>query len=254
VAGIFHRESGTGPALVLIHGFCETSSIWDDFVPRLSSQFRVICPDLPGFGMSKMLPSGFSLSDVGMEMVKWLQTNGIVKPVVIGHSLGGYVTLAMANKGDLQLAGIGLFHSTALPDTEEKKVNRNKVIDFVNKNGVKPYIDTFVPGLFYDKQSPHIPSVNHLLNKADSSALTGYLAAMRDRPDQSVLLARFARPVLLLGGEHDEIIPAESLQKQAKSLQKGTLALLPDTGHMGMLESGEKSAREVAKFALSCQF
>jgi pimeloyl-ACP methyl ester carboxylesterase len=254
VPGIFHRESGSGPALVLIHGFCETSSIWDDFVPRLSSQFRVICPDLPGFGMSKMLATPFSISDVGSEMLKWLQANAISKPVVIGHSLGGYVTLAMANKGEVPFAGIGLFHSTALPDTDEKKANRNKVIEFVNKNGVKPYIDTFVPSLFYDKESAHIPPVNALLGKTEAPALTAYLAAMRDRADQSVLLARFPRPVLMIAGTNDDLIPLESIQKQSKSLQKGTLAVLPDTGHMGMLESPEKSAHEVAKFALSCQF
>jgi len=187
-------------------------------------------------------------------MLNWLQTNAITKPVIIGHSLGGYVTLAMANKAEAQLAGIGLFHSTALPDPEEKKQNRNKVIDFVNKNGVKAYIDTFVPSLFYDKDSAHIPAVNSLLSKADATALTGYVAAMRDRPDQSVLLARFSKPVLLLAGSNDELIPKESLQKQAKTLQKGTLAVLQETGHMGMLEATDKSAREVAKFAISCQF
>lgn len=252
--GIFHRESGSGPALVLIHGFCETSSIWDDFVPRLSSRFRVICPDLPGFGMSKMLPAPFSISDVGDEMMKWLQSNAISKPVVIGHSLGGYVTLAMANRGEVPFAGIGLFHSTALPDTDEKKANRNKVIEFVNKNGVKPYIDTFVPSLFHDKQSPHIEPVNALLSKTDPEALTAYVASMRDRPDQSVLLARYPRPVLMIAGTNDDLIPLESIQKQAKSLQKGTLAVLRETGHMGMMESADKSAHEVAKFALSCQF
>jgi pimeloyl-ACP methyl ester carboxylesterase len=254
VAGIYHRESGSGPALILIHGFCETSSIWDDFVPKLSSRFRVICPDLPGFGMSKMLPTPFSIGDVGNEMLKWLQANSISRPVVIGHSLGGYVTLAMANKSEVALAGIGLFHSTALPDSEEKKANRDKVIEFVSKNGVKPFIDTFVPGLFHDKQSPHMASVNSLLSKTEPVALTAYVAAMRDRPDQSVLLARFQRPVLILAGAEDELIPLDSLQKQAKTLQKGTLAVLSGTGHMGMLESQEQSAHEVAKFALSCQF
>jgi pimeloyl-ACP methyl ester carboxylesterase len=119
---------------------------------------------------------------------------------------------------------------------------------------VKPYIDTFVPSLFNDKASPHLPAVNTLLSKTEAGALTAYVAAMRDRPDQSVLLARYPRPVLMIAGTNDDLIPLDSIQKQSKTLQKGTLAVLPDTGHMGMLESPEKSAHEVAKFALSCQF
>jgi pimeloyl-ACP methyl ester carboxylesterase len=253
VPGIFHRENGSGPPLVLIHGFCETGSIWNAIVPKLSSKFRVICPDLPGFGNSQMLKAPFSIIDVAAEMSRWMISNAIVKPMVVGHSLGGYVTLAIANKGEVPLAGFGLFHSTALADSEEKKANRNKVIDFVSRNGVAPYIDTFVPGLFSDKTSRHIEKVKEMMNEATPEALIGYVAAMRDRPDQSVLLARYPKPVLLLAGAHDEVIPVESVEKLSKLAQKGTFAVLDDAAHMGMLESPEKSAREIAKFALSSQ-
>jgi pimeloyl-ACP methyl ester carboxylesterase len=254
VAGIYHQESGTGPALILIHGFCETSSIWDTVATKLSGQFRVICPDLPGFGKSAMPVTPFTISEIGAEISRWIISNQLVKPVIIGHSLGGYVTLAVANKGEVPLAGFGLFHSTAMPDSEEKKANRNKVIEFVTRNGVKAYIDTFAPSLFFDKKSRHLPSVSAMMAGASPEALTAYVAAMRDRQDQTVLLARYVRPVLMLAGAKDELIPLESIEKQAKMLQKGTLTALPETGHMGMLEAPEKSAREVAKFASSCQF
>lgn len=250
--GIFHQESGTGQPLILLHGFCETSDIWNEFVPRLSDRFRVICPDLPGFGKSKILKTPFSIGDVAAEIALWMRELDITRSVLVGHSLGGYVTLAIANKHEEMLAGIGLFHSTALSDTEEKKLNRNKVIDFVTRNGVKPYIDTFVPGLFYDKNSPVMEKVSELLSKASPEALTAYLAAMRDRPDQTVLVARFPKPVLFLCGDKDELISVESVQKQAKTAQKGTLRILQETGHMGMFESPVKSAREVAQFATTC--
>jgi pimeloyl-ACP methyl ester carboxylesterase len=254
VPGIYHQESGTGPTLILIHGFCETSHIWDGFAAKLSSRFRVVCPDLPGFGKSAMPETPFTISDIASSISRWIISNQLNKPVIIGHSLGGYVTLAIANKGEVPLAGFGLFHSTALPDSDEKKASRNKVIEFVSRNGVKPYIETFAPSLFYDKNSRHLAAVSAMMSEASPEALTGYLAAMRDRQDQTVLLARYGRPVLLLAGTGDELIPLEAIEKQAKMLQKGTLITLPETGHMGMLETTEKSAREVAKFANSCQF
>ncbi len=249
---IFHQESGKGKPIILLHGFCETSHIWDDFVPRLSDRFRVICPDLPGFGKSKILKTPFSINDVAADVTRWIHSLELKRPVLIGHSLGGYVALAIANKNENMLSGIGLFHSTALPDTQEKKTNRNKVIDFVARNGVKAYIDTFVPGLFYNKKSEAIAGVNQMLSEAKPEALIGYLEAMRDRPDQTVLIARFASPILFLCGEQDELIPVESIQKQAKMAQKATLKVLPETGHMGMLEEPAKSARDVAQFANSC--
>jgi pimeloyl-ACP methyl ester carboxylesterase len=254
VPGIFHQEAGSGPTLVLIHGFCETGRIWNTLVPKLSPKFRVICPDLPGFGNSQILKTPFSIVDVASEMSRWMAANALVKPVVIGHSLGGYVALAIANKGEVPLAGFGLFHSTALADSEEKKANRNKVIEFVTRNGVKPYIETFAPGLFHDKESRHIEKAKEMMNEATPEALTAYLAAMRDRSDQTVLLARYPRPVLLLAGKKDEVIPVESVEKLSKLPQKGTFTVLDDAAHMGMLESPEKSAREITKFGLSCQF
>jgi pimeloyl-ACP methyl ester carboxylesterase len=252
VSGIFHQESGTGHPIILLHGFCETSDIWEDFVPRLSDRFRVICPDLPGFGKSKMLDAPFSIADVASAISQWMHELEVRRPVVVGHSLGGYITLALAKKQEEFLAGIGLFHSTALPDSEEKKASRNKTIEFVNRNGVSPFIDTFVPSLFHDKNSPSMEKVKELLTRTGQTVLTDYVAAMRDRPDQSVLVARFSKPLLFLCGENDELISVDTVKKQAKTAQKGTLKILQETGHMGMFESPVRSAREVAQFANSC--
>jgi pimeloyl-ACP methyl ester carboxylesterase len=200
-----------------------------------------------------MLPAPFSIDDVAAAIVQWIQEMEINRPVLIGHSLGGYVTLAVANRIEKLPAGIGLFHSTALPDTEEKKANRNKVIEFVTRNGVKPYIDTFVPGLFYDKNSSSIPLVNRILSEARAEALTAYLAAMRDRPDSTGVIAKFTKPLLFLCGAKDELIPVETNEKQAKNAQKGTLTVLPGTGHMGMFEAPAESARALALFCDSCR-
>src|SRR6185295_19424601 len=141
---IYYEEKGNGRPLVLIHGFCETHEIWDRFAENLSGAFRVLLPDLPGFGKSSIPPTPFTVRDIGLLMLSWLDELQLEAPVIIGHSLGGYVVLAMANAQPGRFPGFGLFHSTAYADSEEKKENRNKVIDFVGRNGVQPFIDSYV--------------------------------------------------------------------------------------------------------------
>ena len=134
---LFFYEEGSGPPIVFLHGFCETHEIWKDFVKPLSTRFRVILIDLPGFGRSEILPTPFTIDDVGNTVANWLIENQVLKSILIGHSLGGYVTLSVAERHSQLLEGIGLFHSMAFEDTQEKKENRNKVIEFVRRNGVQ---------------------------------------------------------------------------------------------------------------------
>src|SRR5258708_5460057 len=144
---IFYRKYGKGYPIILIHGFCETHEIWNGFVEGLSKKFEIFVIDLPGFGNSPILASPFfSIDDAGAKVFEWIVQQKINQPIVIGHSLGGYVALAMAKRHAEKFAGLGLIQSTAFPDSEERKANRNKVIEFVKAHGTDPFIDTFVPG------------------------------------------------------------------------------------------------------------
>ena len=188
---IYYQEKGKGHPLVLIHGFCETHEIWDRFADNLSDTFRVLLPDLPGFGKSPLPPTPFTIQDIGLAMLGWMDELHLDRPVVIGHSLGGYVALAMVDVQPGRFPGFGLFHSTAYADSEEKKENRNKVIDFVSRKGVQPFIDTFVPGLFYQKGNPHVMEIHQIASRTPAETLVAYAAAMRDRPSRVALLETF---------------------------------------------------------------
>ena len=110
---INHSEKGKGHPLVLIHGFCETNRIWDRFAENLSASYRILLPDLPGFGGSPLAAKPFSIADIGLQLLHWMDDLQLENPVVIGHSLGGYVTMAMASEHPGRLPGFGLFHSSA---------------------------------------------------------------------------------------------------------------------------------------------
>lgn len=252
MAFVYHRQLGAGSPLVLIHGFCETHQIWDDLAVSLSQDFTVFVPDLPGFGRSQSLPSVFTLDDVADTMLLWLHSLTTQPVVVIGHSLGGYVAMAMAAKHPLAFAGVGLFHSTASADTEEKRQNRNKTIDFVRENGIKPFVDVFVPGLFYQKANPHINRVRQMAQETPLETLIGYTVAMRDRPARENWLRTFQNNFLILAGDQDPIIPINSLKIQSALGSKTIFCELPHVGHMGMFEAPSEATQTILRFAFGC--
>lgn len=252
MSSIHHRTLGSGRPVVLLHGFCETNQIWGVFANLLSQHCQLIIPDIPGFGNSELPPTPFTLEAIGERMWQWLDGLNVKDPVLIGHSMGGYITLAMTQQRQKSVPGFALFHSTAKPDTEEKKLNRDKVIAFVNKNGVAPFIETYVPGLFFRKDNPAIKEVYPIAYTTQAATLVAYATAMRDRPNRRGLLEEFEGPVLIIAGEKDEIIPLDTLMDQAIQLRKGRLSILSDTGHMGMLESTSRSVEIVAQFVGTC--
>lgn len=233
---IFFRKSGLGKPVLLIHGFCETHEIWNGLTESLAETSEVFAIDLPGFGQSEFPSTPFSIAAIAERILDWLDQERIMLPFVVGHSLGGYIALAMAAHAPEKIRGLCLFHSTPYPDSEERKANRNRVIEFVKANGVGPFVDTFVPGLFFDKRHPVIPFVHKIARKTPKEALLAYAEAMRDRPSSAGFLEKFEKPVLILAGENDTIIPKESVQEYGLLAKMGLVQILIDTGHMAMFE------------------
>lgn len=181
---IHYTDEGSGTPLLFIHGFCETQQMWEDFKKPFLESHRVITIDLPGFSESPLPNYDFRIADIAKAVISFLQSLEINQVTVIGHSLGGYVTLEMAKQNPYLLKGFCLFHSTALADDEEKKDSRNKTIDFVKKRGVKLFAESFVPSLFYQKNrkrlSNTIDGVVKIASETQLETLVAYTKAMRD--------------------------------------------------------------------------
>jgi pimeloyl-ACP methyl ester carboxylesterase len=250
-SGIFYTDQGKGFPILFIHGFCETHEIWNTFSKELSKDFRVLSIDLPGFGKSELLNSSFSIADVASKVLDWLKELQIKSCVAIGHSLGGYVTLAMAEQEPDALKAFGLFHSTAYADTEERKLSRNKVIEFVSKHGVQPFIESFIPPLFWNQSNKHILPLVRLASQTPPETLIAYVQAMRDRPDGTSVLQYFKNPMLFIAGEKDTGISPESIRKQVGLTTIGTLHILPEAAHMGMFEEEVITLSQVREFLIN---
>jgi pimeloyl-ACP methyl ester carboxylesterase len=248
MSSISFQERGTGKSVILLHGFPMNQHIWDDFAGALSEEYRVYTPDLPGFGKSEILPSPFSLNSVADTLIQWIVENAVYHSVIIGHSLGGYVALAMVEKKQEIFAGFGLFHSTAYPDNAEKKESRTKVLTFVDDNGVEAFTSNFVQPLFADPHHEAVTLVKNISIQSTTDAVKGYTVAMRDRPDRTSVLKEYTRPVLFIAGEKDPAIPVESIAQQASLCNLAQLKVLKNAGHMGMLEQPRETLTALKTF------
>lgn len=249
MAEIFFRRQGKGKPFILIHGFCETHEIWNPVFDQLAHLGEVFAIDLPGFGQSNLPPTPFSIVDISESVLRWVKKQGIDQPMVVGHSLGGYVALGMVAQQPEVLGGLCLFHSTPYPDVEERKANRNRVMAFVSEHGVDPWVDTYVPGLFLNKKHAAIPQVDVIARKTPLATLLAYTAAMRDRPSTAGAFKQFARPVLVIAGKGDTIIPVASALEFGQLPPTCKVVVVEEAGHMAMFEAPQQAVRALAEFA-----
>lgn len=253
VRKLFYTVRGKGDTIVLIHGFCENAEMWDSFVPVLEAKYQVVSLDLAGFGESiELLEEGISLEDMANQVYVTLENIGLEKYILLGHSLGGYVSLAFAEKYPEKLAGLGLFHSNAFADTEEKKKSRNHVIQFVEKNGVTSFIENFVPPLFYEKHHKTLQKemdfVKKMTLKTPQKSVIEVTKAMRDRKDQRHTLENLDCPILYIAGKQDTHVSMETYLAQVGLPKKTWVQFLDETAHMGMFERPEDTLKIVLSF------
>ncbi len=245
---------------MLLHGFGETGDIWKNQVALLEKNFLVIIPDLPGSGDSEMIED---MSMEGMaELVKFIIDSEFPgkekfdQISLIGHSMGGYIGLAFADKYPQYLKSFGLFHSTAFADNEEKKANRKKGIATMKEKGAFEFLKTMLPNLFTEKTRNERPeSVAELVEKGrhfKADALIAYYEAMIQRPDRTRFLKEASIPILFIMGQDDQVIPLQDGLQQCHFPNHSYIHILRESAHMGMLEEAEKSGELIQAFVFSC--
>jgi pimeloyl-ACP methyl ester carboxylesterase len=251
---IFYRIIGNGKPVILLHGFGEDGSIWQNQIEFLKNHFQLIIPDLPGSGQSAVISNQLVVGiEVYAEAVRLiLLDEKMDNCVIIGHSMGGYITLALAEKYPHLVKAFGLFHSSAFADSEEKKATRLKAIEFIKNNGAYEFLKTSIPGLFLNPEN-YQPCIN-LVEKAKhftAEALIQYYQAMVARPNRTEVLKNFAGPILFIIGEHDKAVPFEQSMQQCYLPAQSHIHILRNSAHMGMWEEVEKVNTILLQFLLN---
>lgn len=250
---IFYRSIGSGDPVMLVHGFGEDGNVWDKQVEYLKNKYHLIVPDLPGSGKSELI-NDMSMEGMAEVLHSIIHEENIERCTVIGHSMGGYITLALVESYWNHVNAFGLFHSTAFADNEEKKQTRKKGIEFIKQNGAFEFLKTATPNLFSPNSKLQIPnSIDRFIESLKDltpQALIAYYNAMMDRPDRTSILKNTKNPVLFIAGEHDNAIPLNDVLKQCHLPEKSYFHVLKKSGHMGMMEETENANRILEEFLL----
>jgi pimeloyl-ACP methyl ester carboxylesterase len=251
---IAYRVQGKGHPLVLIHGLCEDSTIWDDFIKGIPD-FQIIRPDLSGFGESEILPQ-HSIDLMAESIKAIMDALNIKKCVMVGHSLGGYVTMSFAKHYPALLNGLGLFHSHPFEDTEEKKEERRKAIQFIKQNGHIVYVKQLMPKLFAELFATSneflINSLIYKASKYPAATIMGAQEAMLNRVDNSEILRGVAYPVLLIIGKQDKVVSYDLSLKMMPLPEIAEVHIYPKVAHMGMFTAKDKSVKAIRHFMNLC--
>jgi 3-oxoadipate enol-lactonase len=249
-SNICYSDQGKGEVIVLLHGFCGSTEYWEQVIPILSSGYRVIAPDLRGHGASKAPLGSYSIEQMADDVLGLLDSLEISECILLGHSLGGYITLSFAQRYASRLNGFGLIHSTAYPDSEEAREKRLKSVSAIQNEGITAFVDSLVPGLFAEATATASPQLlertKEIGYKTPPQGAAGVALAMRERPDRRDVITATTLPVLLVAGEQDGLIPAERTFTSDKP--NVTKAVISSVGHMSLFEAPERLSEIIKEF------
>lgn len=246
-----YKKMGSGIPVMLVPGFGEDASIWDAQTKVLENDCTLLIPDLRGTGKASSSSLPASIEAMAADLLSILDAEKIQACILLGHSMGGYITLAFAEMYPERLLAFGLIHSTTYADTEEKKEMRRKAIAFINTHESAAFLKTSTPNLFSESfQREHASIIANLIEKSSTlqpSVFIAHYQAIMARPDRTHVLAESKVPVLMVIGKEDKAVNPADAQAQSK-LNPLCTAVILDTGHMSMLEAPEELNLQIMSF------
>jgi pimeloyl-ACP methyl ester carboxylesterase len=236
------EERGAGRPMLLVHGFPLDHTMWSEQIDALSSQFRVMAPDLRGFGHSDKVSGVLSMDQLADDLAALLDKLGVTEPVIFcGLSMGGYVGWRFAAKYGQRLARLIQCDTRAAADSPEAAKTRLETAERVLREGSAVVAQSMKDRLFAPetiKNQPDIVAAMESVMLATSpETMAAALRGMAERPDSTALLPRIEIPALLVGGEHDPISPPDEMRKMAQAMPNARFVEVPQAGHMAPLES-----------------
>lgn len=248
---IRYDVQGSGKTVVLLHGYLEALESWDEFAAELEDKYQVIRLDLPGHAESTNRAPINTMDDMADGVYSVLRHLKIEKAVVIGHSMGGYATLAFAEKYPDVTAGFCLFHSSPMPDNEEKLAARDREIQLV-RDGRKSLIhNTNIPKMFandnLERLKDKVYRGKEIAAKTSGDGIISALEGMKLRPERTDVLDTDI-PKLFILGKKDNYIPFDKMHPVLDNRKNGEVVAFENSGHMGFIEEKEKAVQVIKDF------
>jgi len=250
VAHLPHRslryfESGVGRPLVLLHAFPLSADQWLPQLHRVPPGWRFIAPDLRGFrGVGPAFEDpglgALSIDDYADDVLALMMHLDIERAAVCGVSMGGYVAFGMMRRAASRVTALVLSNTRAIPDGDDARAGRDRLIDLVRSEGPGAVADAMIPRLLGETtrraQPDLIDALRRLIVVNSVEGIAAALGALKTRPDSTPLLASIACPVLVIAGDEDAIIPVSEADTMARAIAGARSVVLPRIGHLANLE------------------
>lgn len=237
---IAYAETGKGFPLVLIHGFPLNKDIWVPQLDGLVKSAHIITPDLRGHGSSQGSSENYSMDIFVNDIAALMDTKNINGPILGGHSMGGYITMAFCRRYIRWLSGLILVSTRASADTDEGKSNRDKMASLAKEKGAESIAEAMIPKLLSPKSLTEKPElanqIKMIIEKTPIDGIVGDLMGIKNRLDSTPLLPKIPIPTLIIHGADDQLIPPSEAESMAGLIPECQLCVIPDAGHLPNLE------------------
>ena len=248
---IYFSDEGKGRTVVLVHGFLGAKEIWKTTQDLLKKHFRIISIDLPGHGKSACYGYIHSMELFAKAVKAVMDSLKLKKYILVGHSMGGYASLAFAELFPDNLKGLCLFHSTCYADSEEKKRDRARAVRLV-KADARVYSKNTIKNLFavknLHKHKTEISFAQKIALKISKRGIVSALEGMKERPNRDIVMNFSEYPIMMVIGRYDAVLPMQSLLNQSEFIPSKYVLLLENDGHMGFLENPVASVKHLKRF------
>lgn len=245
---VFYTDIGKGSSIVLLHGFLENSTMWNEVVGELSKKNRVICIDLLGHGKTGCVGYIHTMEEMADAVKAVLKELKIRRATFVGHSMGGYVALAFAEKYQKNVKGICLMNSTSQADSEERKKLRLRAIEMAKEN-YETMVKMSISNLFAENMRLQLSEeIEKIREEALKTPVRGYIAAtegMRLRKNKEAVLQTIEKR-LVIAGKNDPILNYTTVEEEAKRTNTPSIAL--PNGHMSHVEAKEELVKALTNF------
>ncbi len=248
---LHYEESGSGTAVVLLHGYPFDHTLWRAQIAALSDTYRVIAPDLRGHGASPAPAGDYSMDLLAADVAALLDRLGVERAVWAGHSMGGYVALAALRAMPERVAGLLLCASHPFADPPEKAASRRESAAQALREGTAPVVSgmlhlLFKPGTNLETISAYL--IRSAMLKTPPQGVAGVLGGMAVRPDAVDVLRPLDPPKAILAGREDQIVKLADLQALVADLPHVALRVIDGAGHLPMIEQPEATTAALRAF------
>ena len=244
-------DSGKGRAIVFLHGFLQNKEVWKKFTSEFPKRYRIICIDLPAHGQSSTFGYLNSMSSMADAVKAVLDSLKLRRYILVGHSMGGYVALAFAEKYTDHIHALVLMNSTAEADSTERKKSRSQMAKLLVQDKER-ILEELVKSLFNrSKRKPYRRAIKKLTLAAKMMSYRSILSTiegMKRRREREIIVKFASYPVLYLIGEKDPILDPDQLIQESKLAKQGQFEVLKGVGHMAMVENHDRSRQGLLTF------